>query len=297
MGGSVGKILVTGASGYLGRETLVHLLNRRPADELVALVRDPAKAEDLAARGIELRQGDYHEPDSLTRAFADVDKVMLTAAHAFTDRKTAHANVIDAAAKSGVEHLVFMPIIRKQNSTFSLPEITEEDRFTEERLLTSGLKWTLVRHPAFLDTILPYTGTSPEQPGVYVPAGDGKFTTASRDDLAEAHAEILTGAGHENNAYSLTGDPAISFSDIATILTEIAGAPITYTPLTEQQYLERNRAAGVPDLAIEFVLGWLRGMNAGEWQEQTHDLEKLLGRRPTSPAEFFRKQILNGGTQ
>src|ERR1700733_10011305 len=172
---TVGKLLVTGASGDIGRKTLLHLLKRVPANQLVGLVRDPAKAEDLAALGAELRRADYLDPASLSGAFVGVEKLMLTATHAFTDRKTAHANVIDAAAKSGVEHLVFMPIIRKQDSAFSMKEITEEDRFTEDKLLTSGLTWTLARHPAFLDTILPYTGTSPEHPGVYVPAGDGKI--------------------------------------------------------------------------------------------------------------------------
>jgi NAD(P)H dehydrogenase (quinone) len=292
----MGKILVTGASGNLGRRTLVHLLKRRPATDLVGLARDPAKAADLAAQGIEVRRGDYLDPDSLTRAFDDVHKVMLTATHAFTDRRTAHRNVIDAAVRSGVEHLVFMPIIRKQNSAFSMKEITEEDLFTEERLLTSGLAWTLARHPAFLDTIIAYTGMSPERPGVHVPAGDGKFTAAARDDLAEAHAAILTGTGHENRTYSLTGGPAVSFSDIAAILSEISGSPVSYNPLTDEEYLELNRSAGLPDFVVEFVLGWLHGMNAGEWAEQTGDLEMLLGRKPTSPTDFFRDQISNGDT-
>src|SRR5436190_9547890 len=112
------KILVTGASGDIGRKTVLHLLKNRPASDLIGLVRDPAKAEDLAALGVELRQGDYLDPTSLSRAFTGVQKLMLTSAHAFTDRKTAHANVIAAAVEMGVRHLVYMPIFRRKNSRF-----------------------------------------------------------------------------------------------------------------------------------------------------------------------------------
>src|ERR1700704_5486703 len=112
----VGKILVTGASGDIGRKTLIHLLKRVPANQLVGLVRDPAKAEDLATLGVKLRRADYLEPASLSGAFGGVEKLMLTSTHAFTDRKTAHANVIKAAIDRGVNHLVYMPIFRKKNS-------------------------------------------------------------------------------------------------------------------------------------------------------------------------------------
>ena len=121
------KILVTGASGDIGRKTLLHLLKLKPTSQLVGLVRDPDKAKDLAARGIELRRGDYLDAVSLPAAFKGIEKLMLTSTHAFTDRNTAHANVIDAATTAGVRHLVFMPIHRKAGSTFTMMEITAED--------------------------------------------------------------------------------------------------------------------------------------------------------------------------
>ena len=111
----MGKILVTGASGDIGRKTLLHLLKLKPADQLIGLARDPSKAADLAAKGIEVRQGDYFDRDSLLRACKGVEKVMLTSTHAFTDRKTAQANVIDVAVEAGVRHLVYMAIFRKKN--------------------------------------------------------------------------------------------------------------------------------------------------------------------------------------
>jgi NAD(P)H dehydrogenase (quinone) len=125
----VKKILVTGASGVIGKKTLQHLLKRKPADQLVGLARDPSKAKELSEAGIEIRYGDYYDIGSLDLAFKDVEKLMLVSTHAFTDRDTAHANAIDAAVRAGVEHIVYMPVQRKPNSSFVMKEITKEDIF------------------------------------------------------------------------------------------------------------------------------------------------------------------------
>ena len=284
----MGKILVTGASGVLGRKTLLHLLKRKPANQLVGLVRDPSNAGELAGAGVELRQGDYLDPESLSRSFEGVEKLMLISTHAFTDRNTAHANVIDAAVKAGIKHLVFMPILRKAHSSFKMKEITEEDIFTEEKLLSSGLAYTLAKHPPFLDVLATYIGPRAHETGVRVPAGNGKFTAATRDDLAAAHATILTEGGHENETYRLTGDPPVSFSDIATILSKVHGTKVPYVTVSDQEYLKMKRAEGWPDFVAEFALKWVEGMNAGEWEEPTNDLERLIGHKPRTPAEFFR---------
>jgi NAD(P)H dehydrogenase (quinone) len=285
----VGKILVTGASGHLGRKTLQQLLRKVPASQLIGLVRDPSKAEDLAAEGIELRKGDYSDPVSLSDAFRGVEKLMLIATPAFTDRKTSHANAIDAAAKARVQHVVYMPIIRKENSDFVMKEVTEEDIFTEQCLLASGLTFTLARHPLFLEFVGFYIGKNAYQKGIRVPAGNGKYAPATRADLAEAHAVILTEAGHENKAYSLTGDPAISFRDLAEILSEIHGEKVPCAAVSEDEFLQVSIAGGYQHFLAEFALGWARGISRGEWEEQTRDLETLIGRKPTTTADFLRQ--------
>jgi NAD(P)H dehydrogenase (quinone) len=287
----MGKILVTGASGDIGRKTVLHLLKKRPANELVGLVRDPSKAADLAAKGIELRQGDYFDPNSLSQAFKGVERLMLTSTHAFTDRKTAQTNVIDAAVGAGVQHLVYMSIFRKKNSTVSMKEITQEDIFTEQKLRSSGLTYTLAYHPPFLDVLGFYIGPKAQETGVRVPAGGKKFGAATRDDLAAAHAAILAGDGHANRSYSLTGDPAISFSDIAGILSKLTGKNVPFVAISDQEYLA-SIGNGVPDHIAQFVLEWVHNMGAGEWEEQTQDLETLIGHKPTTPTEFFRDGYL-----
>jgi NAD(P)H dehydrogenase (quinone) len=282
------KILVTGATGNIGRMTLQHLLTRLPASDLVGLARDPAKAADLAAEGIEIRQGDYFDCEGLARAFDGVEKAMLVSATAFTDRNTQHRNVINAAKQAGVQHIVFMPIIRKPGSTFILPQVTEEDLFAEERLKASGLIYTLVRHPPFLDNVEFYVGGSALERGVHAPAGMGRAAYASRDDLAEAHAVVLSERGHENKAYSLYGDPAVSFADVAQILSEISGRQVPYNVVSDQDYIAELTAAGLPGPAAGFLLAWVHGITAGEWDGQTGNLEMLLGRKPVTAAEFLR---------
>jgi NAD(P)H dehydrogenase (quinone) len=253
------KILVTGASGDIGRKTVLHLLKKRPASDLIGLVRDPAKAEDLAALGVELRQGDYLDRESLTRAFAGVDKLMLTSTHAFTDRKTAHANAIDVAAETGVRHLVYMPIYRKAGSTFSMKEITEEDIFSIEKLRSSGLAYTLVQHPPFMEPAVMYAGPKAVETGVRVPAGNGKFTAATRDDLAAAHATVLAEPGHEGKSYYLSGAPAVSWADIARILSEIDGKDVPYIAISDEEYIASMAALGFPDF-VQQLGGPLAGI-------------------------------------
>ncbi|MFI5953836.1 SDR family oxidoreductase [Cryptosporangium sp. NPDC051539] len=281
-------ILVTGASGHLGRLTLQHLLERRPATQLVGLARDPEKAADLAARGVEIRTGDYFDHDSLIRAFAGVEKVLLVPAPAFTDRSTQHATVIAAAEEAGVEHLVYTPIIRKAGSGVELPQVTAADTFTTKTLEASGLRSTILGHPPYLDNVQGYLGDDPFESGVRVPAGDGKVGWASREDLAEAQAVVLTDPGHEGRTYALHGGPAVSFSEVTEILSEIRGTAVQYLPLSDEEYLADLVAGGLPGPAAEFVLSWFHAINGGEWDDQPGDLEKLLGRKPTTSAEFLR---------
>ena len=283
----MGKILVTGASGNIGR-TLQHLLKRTSSSELVGLARDPAKAADLSAHGVEIRRGDYSAYHSLVQAFAGVEKVLLISTHAFADRKTEHANVIKAASEAGVNHVLYTPVIRPEGSKFELMQVTEPDIFTVKTLKESGLIYTIVAHPPFIESFEFYIGRKAFETGVRVPEGNGKVAPASRDNLTEAQAVILTSAGHKNKSYALTGDPAISFADVAQILSEIHGKAVSYIAVSNKQYIANLVAAGLPEAAAQFALGWVDGINSGEWSKQTGDLERLLGRKPTTAAEFFR---------
>lgn len=284
----MGKILVTAASGHLGRKTLQHLLKRRPASDLVGLARDPKKAADLAALGIEIRKGDYCDYDALLSAFAGVEKVLLISSAPFTDRKTQHYNVITAARQAGVKHVAYTAIIRREGSDFTLSQCTVPDLFTEQTLMASGLTYTIVRQPPFLETFQFQFGDKVYEKGLRVQAGDGKQAPASREDIAEAQAVALTEDGHENKIYSLTGDPAVSYADIAQILSDTRGTTVPLIPVTDEQYIANYVADGLPEPFAQFALEWVHGANLGEWGELTGDLERLIGRKPMTTAEYLR---------
>jgi NAD(P)H dehydrogenase (quinone) len=293
----MGKILVTGASGNIGRLTLKSLLKRKPSSQLVGLVRDPSKAEDLKELGIELRVGDYMDTAALLRAFKGIEKVQLTSTHAFTDRKTAHGNVVDAAAKSGVEHITYMPIIRKENSDFVLQQVTEEDLFTEQKIFDSGMTYTFLQHPPFADTLPFYMGANAPQIGVRVTSGNGKTAAATREDLADAHAVVLIDRGHENKSYPMTSQPALSFADMTELLSGMLGKEVPYITVSDEEYSKILSETGIPRNRADFVRDWVVGINRGEWAHTTKDLEKLIGRKPTTIEEVIRRVYLKGASR
>ena len=280
------KILVTGASGHLGRATLLHLLEKRPADQLIGLVRDPGKASDLAARGIEIRQGDYLDYDSLVRAFGDVEKLLLVSAVAFTDRIKSHYNVITAARQAGVRHIVYTAVARKPGSLFNLPQVTEPDIFTEQTLKASGVEFTIAAQGPFLDTIGPFIGNSAPGGEFPVLAGSGKIAAVTRDDLGRAQAVILTEPGHENKVYALNAGSGETFADMARIIGKSRGEDVQVITTTDQQWMDERIRMGFPEPAAVFLLAWAQAMANGEFSP-SDDLERLIGSKPTSMKAYL----------
>ncbi|MEO3406006.1 NAD(P)H-binding protein [Mucilaginibacter sp. CAU 1740] len=247
---------------------------------------------DLTVKGIDIRIGDYFDYNSLLKAFKGVDKVMLTSAVAFTDRATQHYNVITAARQAGVKHLVYMSIMRKKGSERIMPEITESDLFTEQVLKSSGLDYTIVYQPPFTDVLTVYYGTNPYEHGIKVPAGNAKMAPAMSDELAEAHAEILATPGHEKKTYSLGGSEAISFAGIAQILADIKGKPVPFSTITAQEYIDNLVAKGTPHKVAEFLKNWVIAIKEGEFEYQSGDLERLLGRKTKTFREYIETTLI-----
>jgi NAD(P)H dehydrogenase (quinone) len=285
---SMNKILVTGATGHLGRETLEFLLKQVPASQLVALARDPAKLADLAERGVDVRAGDYFDPESLSRAFEGIDKVLLVSAVAFTDRITQHRNVIAAAKAAGVKQLVYTSIQRKAGSSFSISMVTESDKATEQAIKDSGIAYTILRNTLYLDAVPLILGNAVLDEGVRVPGGSGQAPLAVRSELAEANALVLTQAVHENKTYTLGASETFSFADVAAVLSEIKARPLPYADITVQQFIDEKVAGGFPAPAAVFLAEWIQAVAVGEFTEVTGDLERLIGRKPTGYREFLQ---------
>ncbi|UBZ13326.1 SDR family oxidoreductase [Flagellimonas marinaquae] len=287
------KTLVTGATGVMGKSTIKHLLKKGvPASQVIGLARNKEKLKDLAAKGVEIREGDYFDYDSLLRAFEGVEKIMLTSAIAFTDRSTQHYNVITAARQMGVKHVVYMSIMRKEGSGRIMSEVTESDLFTEHVLKSSGLDYTILYHPPFADLLSAYYGPNPYENGINVPANNGKMAPATRDELAEAHAEILSTPGHENKTYSLGGSHAISFADMAKILSKIKGQAVSFSTISAEAYIDGMVAQGVARHMAEFITGWVLAIEGGEFEYQSGDLERLLGRKTKTFKELMEPTLV-----
>jgi len=280
-------ILVTGATGGLGHETIDFLLETTPAAEIAALVRDVSKATNLVQRGVDVRQGDYLDYPSLVHAFRGVEKVLLVSAVAFTDRVHQHRNVIDAAKQAGVKHLFYTSIQR--SSDFVLPEVTESDLATEAYLKASGLVYTILHNGYYLEGLGYLIGNEVPEAEIRFPAGEGKIAFVTRTDLAAATAALLISEGHENQEYTLTGSEAYSFHDIAREFSTLAGRPITYNSSEPEPYIAQKVAAGFPRVVATFFAQWGAATQHGMLSGIHSTVERLLGRKPTSLREYLKK--------
>lgn len=282
------KILVTGATGHLGELTLRALLKHTSAAQIVGLARDPAKAHALAELGVEIRQGDYADRETLELAFAGIDKLLLVSAVAFTDRQTQHENVIAAAKAAGVRHIVFTSVQHRADSDFKISMVTDSDRATEQALQDSGLTYTIVRNNLYLDALPFLLGNSVIERGLRLPAGSGRAPLVARSDLAEANAVILTQAGHENKTYALGADEAVSFADMASYLGEIAGVDVPCIGVSVDDYVAERVAEGFPEAVGAFLCEWVLAVNVGDLADASGDLRRLIGRQPIGYREFLK---------
>lgn len=285
-------ILVTGATGGLGHQTIDFLLTTTPAAEIAALVRDCSKAADLTARGVDVRQADYLDYPALVKAFQGVDKLLLVSAVAFTDRLQQHRNVIDAARAAGVKHLFYTSIQR--STDFMMPQVTESDLATEAYLKASGLVYTILKNGYYFEGLGYLIGNEVPDSEISFPAGEGKIAFIKRAELAAATAALLTSEGHENQEYTLSGSEAYSFDDVAREFSALAGRPITYKSSELAPYVAQKVAAGFPEGVANFFAQWGAATEAG-MLAGTHDtIERLLGRKSTSLRDYLETTYFPG---
>ena len=283
------KILVTGATGGLGKAVVENLLKTVGADQLSVLVRDPAKAADLQAQGVTVRQGDYTDYDSLTAAFAGIDKLLLVSGNDITQRVPQHTNVLKAATAADVQHLVYTSAQRKtDDGSSAVTFVTEAHLATEKLLKASGLTYTILKNTLYLDVLPQFMGPVLETGTIYLPAGEGRGSFASRADMGAAGAAVLTGTGHENQTYEIASNESVSFTDIAKILTNLAGKPIHYVSPTAEEFGTQLAQAGVPAMGIQMAASFSVAIAQGEFDLPGSALEKLLGRKPESAADFLK---------
>jgi NAD(P)H dehydrogenase (quinone) len=273
-------ILVTGATGHLGGSIVQHLLKRMPANQIIALVRDEAKASKLKDAGIIIRVGDYLQPASLTTAFSDVNKAVLVSSNNFNDRLGQHKNVINAAVTAGVSHLSYTGVSMQHLNTSVLQHFMADHFQTEDCLKESGMAYTFMRHNLYAEMIPLYIGQQVLEKGIVFPAGEGRIPFALRDEMGEANAHVLTSEGHENKIYNIANERDYSFQDVADILSELAGRKITYQQPDHDSYIDALKAAGFPEHMAQIAIQFSTAMRNGDFDLPGNDLKNLLGRKP-----------------
>ncbi|MGW7020821.1 SDR family oxidoreductase [Streptomyces decoyicus] len=273
------SIVVTGATGALGRLVIEELLKRTAPDEIVAVARDRAKAAGLAARGIGVEVADYSRPETLQGVFASGDRVLFISGNEAGRRLTQHRAVIDAAREAGVALLAYTSVLGGPSATFS---IAEEHVATEQALLASGVPYCLLRNGWYHENYTGALATTLRTGAVIGSAGEGRVATAARRDYAEAAAVVLTGSGHENTVYELSGDTAWTMAEYAAEVSRQTGRQIPYRDLPQERYVALMVEAGVPALGAQMVADADAGIARGELAATPGELSGLLG-RPTTP--------------
>ncbi|MFC5940036.1 SDR family oxidoreductase [Micromonospora harpali] len=278
------SIVVTGATGHLGQLIVAALLRRGvPAGEIVALGRDAGKLADLAGHGVNTRQVDYTDPESLRTAFAGADKLMFVSGSEVGQRATQHHNVVAAAREAGVGLIVYTSIANADRSGMVL---AGEHLATEREITASGLPYVILRNGWYLEN---YTGqlSTYLQFGVTGAAGDGRVSAATRADFAGAAAAALAGAAETNRVYEL-GGAAFTLTELAEEVSRQTGRAVGYTDLPAEKFTEVLVSAGVPEGFAAVLADSDLGLARGELYVEGDDLAKLIGREPTTLAEALR---------
>ncbi|MFE9205402.1 SDR family oxidoreductase [Micromonospora sp. NPDC007230] len=280
------SIVVTGATGHLGRLIVQSLLDRGvPADQIVAAGRDVDRLAGLAGRGLVTQRVDYDDAESLQAAFAGAEQLMFVSGSEVGRRVVQHGNVITAAKAAGVGLVVYTSIAKADTSSLVL---AAEHKATEQLILDSGLPHVFLRNSWYLEN---YTGQLPTylQHGVAGAANNGRVSAATRADYAEAAAVVLTTEGHTNRVYELGGSP-FTMTELAAEVSRQSGNSVSYLDLPVDKLTELLVAAGLPEGYAAVLADGDRGLAQGDL-EVGDDLAKLLGRTPTTLAEAIRAAL------
>jgi len=274
-------IVVTGATGQLGRLVIKALLIKVPAAEIVAAVRNPEKAKDLAETGIQVRYADYSQPASWDEALKGADKVLLISSSEIGQRANQHRNVIDAAKRSGVKLLAYTSVLHAGTSPLGL---AAEHRATEALLSASGVPFVLLRNGWYTENYTAGVPAALAHCAVYGCAGDGRISSAARADYAEAAAAVLTSDNQAGRVYELAGDTSYTLTELTAEISRQSGKNIGYVNLPEAEYKSVLIKVGLPEIIAELLANSDTGASKDALFDDSRQLSKLIGRSTTSLA-------------
>lgn len=281
-------IAITGATGQLGQLVIEQLLNTVPASQLVAIVRNPARAEALSQQGVTVRQADYTDQAALTRALAGVDKLLLISSSEVGQRTPQHQNVINAAKTAGLKFIAYTSLLHADTSPLGLHV---EHVATEQALADAGIPYALLRNGWYTENYLASAPPALEH-GVFIgAAGEGKIASATRADYAAAAARVISEEGHAGKVYELAGDHAWTLGELAAELSRQSGKNVVYQNLSEAEFAAALKSVGLPAGLADMLADSDVGASKGGLFDDSRTLSTLLG-RPTTPLAESVKHIL-----
>jgi len=281
-------IVVTGANGQLGQLVIQSLLRSVPASQIVAAVRQPAKAGALAALGVQVREADYNRPDTLDAAFAGADKVLLISSSEVGQRQPQHQNVIDAAVRAGVKLLAYTSLLKADTSPLGL---AAEHVATERALKASGLPHVLLRNGWYTENYLASVPAALAHGALIGSAGEGRIASAARADYADAAAAVLTLPDQAGKVYELAGDSAYTLAELAAELSQATGKTIPYVNLPEADFKAALLQAGLPEPIAQLLANSDTGAAQGGLYDGSGQLGRLIGRPTAALATLLRASL------
>ena len=278
-------IAITGATGQLGHLVIEQLLKTVPASQIVAIVRNPAKAQALSQQGIVVRQADYTDEAAFTAALSGVDKLLLISSSEVGQRAPQHQNVINAAKTAGVKFIAYTSLLHADTSPLGL---ADEHVATEQMLAESGIAYALLRNGWYTENYLASAPAALEH-GVFIGAADeGKIASATRADYAAAAARVISEDGHAGKTYELAGDAGWTLSQLAAELAKQSGKKVVYQNLSEADFAAALKSVGLPAGLADMLADSDTGASKGGLFDDSHTLSKLIGRPTTSLADSVK---------
>jgi NAD(P)H dehydrogenase (quinone) len=272
-------IVVTGATGQLGHLVIAALLKKVPAAQVVVAVRNVEKAKDLAALGVQVRYADYDKPETWDAALQGAERLLLISASEVGQRVRQHRSVIEAAQRAKVKLLAYTSILHADTSPLGL---AAEHRETEAMLQGSGLPFVLLRHSWYTENYTAGARSALAHGALYGCAGNGRISSATRADYAEADVAVVTADDQAGRIYELAGDYSYTLTELAAEISRQSGEDIPYVNLSQSEYRNVLLKAGLPEPVAALLSDSDAGVSKGGLFDDSHQLGKLLG-RPTTP--------------
>ena len=272
-------ITVTGATGMLGRLVIDALLKELPASEITAAVRNPERARDLEALGVQIRHADYNKTVTLKKAFEGTDKLLLISSSEVGQRAMQHRAVIAAARDADVGLVAYTSMLHADTSPLAL---AAEHVETEAALRDSGLPFVLLRHGWYTENHTANIRAVLEHGTLLGCAGNGRISAAARADFAAADAAVLLLEDQAGQVYELAGDEAYTMNQLAKEITKQSGQKVVYNDMSEAEYRKVLMEAGMPVVLAVLLSNSDTGASKGGLYDDSRQLSKLIG-RPTTP--------------